>query len=220
MLLKGKRGALAKPHVFAWEKEYRTGRGKWRGTTNFPVDLPPGSRILEVGCGNGKNLSSFFKGGLRVYAVDPSPTAVKLAKERAEFFKAKAHISEGDVCDLAFKANYFDAVFLFHVLGHLTAQERVLAVQECFRVLKPGGQCLFRGFHESDLRFGKGLQVEENTFRKGNNVWVHYFSEEEVRRLMEGTGFSVEKLALDAWKVWFRDKPYKRCEVVAKFRKP
>lgn len=217
MELKGQAGALAKPHVYAWEKEYRTGRGRWRGTTNFMLELPAGSRVFEVGCGNGKHLSSLFNKGFEVIAVDVSPSAVKLAKRLAEDFKAEANIIVGDACSLDFGDGFFDAVFVFHVLGHLTEEERGKAVAEVYRVTKKGGKCFFRGFGLEDFRFGKGSKVEENTFRRGTNVWVHYFSEGEVMELFEGAGFKTESVATDKWTAEFHGRRYQRAEIQAEF---
>ena len=219
MLLKGKKGALARPHAYAWEKEYRTGRGKWRGTTNFELQLPPGSRVLEVGCGNGKHLSSLFNKGFQVHGIDVSPTAIKLAKEKAEFHHAAVDLRVADATELPYENGYFDAVFLFHVLGHLSQAEREKAALEAYRVLKKGGIGYFRDFHVSDLRFGQGVQVEERTFRKGNNVWVHYFTEMEAAELLEGVGFRMKTMSLDSYKHVFRGTAHRRCEIGAEFRK-
>lgn len=205
--------------MYAWEKEYKSGRGRWRGTTNFKLDLPEGSRILEVGCGNGKHLSSLFNKGFELYAIDVSPTAISLAKERAKLFKAKANITVGDLCTLNFQRNFFDVVFLFHIVGHLNLSEREAAIAEAYRVLKPGGLCYFKGFERTDLRSGKGEEVEPGTFRKGNNVWVHYFEEKEVREAFQREGFNMESLALDAYKHVFHGTPHRRCEIKAVFRK-
>lgn len=210
--------ALEKPHAYAWEKEYRSGRSKWKGTTNSAPDLPKGARILEVGCGNGKNLSALLNKGWEVYAIDVAPSAVKIAKERVEKeYQASAHLSVGDASNLAFKDGFFDAVFLFHVLGHLSEEDRKLAVKEAFRVLKKGGKCYFREFGITDYRFGKGVEVEKNTFRKGTNVWVHYFEEKEVKESFETEGFKVLKVFIDNYKHIFRGKDYPRCEMDFEF---
>ncbi|MEK6953925.1 MAG: class I SAM-dependent methyltransferase [Candidatus Micrarchaeota archaeon] len=211
--------ALAKPHLYAWEKEYRTGRGRWRGTTNFQFEAKKGSRVLEVGCGNGKHLSALLDKGFDVYGVDISPSAIKLAKERAELSGEGAILTIGDATQLHFEDNFFDVVFLFHILGHLSEKERELAIKEAFRVLKKGGKCYFREFHITDYRFGKGIEVESNTFRKGTNVWVHYFTEEEVKKGFKEAGFEMLSLTLDSYKHIFNGKEFGRCEMDAVFLK-
>ncbi|MFH0972333.1 MAG: methyltransferase domain-containing protein [Candidatus Micrarchaeota archaeon] len=210
---------LEKPHAYAWEKEYRTGRGRWKGTTNFQLDLPKGSKLLEIGCGNGKHLSSFFNKGFEVYGMDVSPSAIGLSKERAQLSKADVKLSVGDACELEFEDEYFDCVFVFHILAHLSAEDRPKAIREAFRVLKIGGECYFRDFHITDYRFGKGIEVEKDTFRKGTNVWVHYFTEGEVKAMFEAEGFVMESLALDSYEHIFRGKPFPRCEMDAIFKK-
>ncbi|MBI5225134.1 class I SAM-dependent methyltransferase [Candidatus Micrarchaeota archaeon] len=211
--------ALEKPQAYAWEKEYKTGRGMWKGTTNFALNLPSGSKILEIGCGNGKHLSSFFNKGYDVYAMDVSPTAIELAKDRAKISKAKVHFYVGDASKLDFKDGFFDCVFMFHLLAHLSLEDQAKAVFEAFRVLKKGGKCYFRDFHVSDYRFGKGIEVEKNTFRRGTNVWVHYFTEEELKEMFRKAGFGVEKIILDSYKHIFRGEAFGRCEMDGVFVK-
>ncbi|HLC48297.1 MAG TPA: methyltransferase domain-containing protein [Candidatus Norongarragalinales archaeon] len=214
-MIKDQSPSLSKPHAYAWEKEYRTGRGRWRGTTNFQFEAKKGSRILEVGCGNGKHLSSLLDKGFEVHGVDVSPSAIKLAKERVNLSSEGAKLFVGDATALQFNANFFDVVFLFHILGHLSKKEREMAINEAFRVLKKGGKCYFREFHVSDYRFGRGVEVENNTFRKGTNIWVHYFTEEEVKEGFEKARFHVASIILDSYKHIFHGKEYGRCEMDA-----
>jgi ubiquinone/menaquinone biosynthesis C-methylase UbiE len=211
--------ALEKPHAYAWEKEYRTGRGRWKGTTNFQLELPEGSRILEIGCGNGKHLSSFFNKGFELFAMDVSPSAIILAKDRVNLSKAKVHFSVGDAAKLEFRDGFFDCAFMFHILAHLSEEDRPRAIREAFRVLKKGGRLYFRDFHITDYRFTKGIEVEKNTKRKGTNVWVHYFTENEVNDAFGEGGFIVEGIKLDSYKHIFRGKPFPRCEMDGIFRK-
>ncbi|MEE9407569.1 MAG: methyltransferase domain-containing protein [Polaribacter sp.] len=49
---------------------------------------------------------------------------------------------KADICDLPFKENEFDVVFCNHVLEHITDDTK--AMQELYRVLKPGGFGIFQ----------------------------------------------------------------------------
>ncbi len=164
----------------------------WRGPSvsfSFQGFLPTGAKVLELGCGDGKTLSKLVTSGFNVTGIDVSPNAVKLAQEKVG---GNAKLVLGNVCSLPFPANSFDAVVAVHVFDHLSAKERQKAIREVKRVLKRNGLLFFQGFSKSDARFGKGIQVEENTFRRKNNVWYHYFSVVEVKRLF--SGFKVVKL--------------------------
>ena len=191
----------------AWNASYKRKRLAWRGTTNFNADLPNGSRVLETGCGNGKNLSAILGKGFEVYAVDYSEEAVKRSVELTEKLGEKINCSVQNLASLNFEDNFFDAVFCFHVLGHLIEAERKKAASEVYRVLKKGGKVFFRDFSVNDARFGKGLTLEKNSFvRKG--IPTHYFQENEVGELF--CGFEREKFEKIVWKVTWAGKTFGR----------
>ncbi|MDP3741827.1 MAG: class I SAM-dependent methyltransferase [Candidatus Micrarchaeota archaeon] len=174
------------PHFYAWEKDYKMRGELWRGPSvsfSFQDFLPAGAKVLELGCGDGKTLTSLIASGFKVTGIDVSPSAIKIARKKAG---RKAKLVVGDVCELPFAANSFDAVVTVHVLDHLSQKERGKAVVEISRVLKKDGLLFFEGFSQNDFRFGNGLTVERNTFRRKNNVWYHYFSVAEVKRLFKG----------------------------------
>ena len=178
----------------AWNLEYKRKREVWRQrfTEFFPDRTFTGKAVLELGVGNGKTLQKILlQNPARVSAVDFSPVAIRLCKEKfknTEFFEASA-------CGLPFKGGEFDIVVCFHTLGHLLKPERKKAVKEIKRVLKKGGNVLFEDFAVGDFRFGKGKKIEDNTFKRGNGITYHYFTASEVKRLfgMKGKVELVEK---------------------------
>ncbi|MFH1779565.1 MAG: class I SAM-dependent methyltransferase [Candidatus Micrarchaeota archaeon] len=208
---------MAKLHQLAWERDYFKRGGLWRGASGFTPKLKPKSRVLELGCGNGKNLSSLVKQEYVVYAIDSSKTAVNLSKKLLKLMKTKAFLSVQDCCKTSFKNNFFDAVIAFHVLGHLNEKERARSIKEIKRVLKPNGLVFFKEFGLRDMRYGKGKKVEENTFERGNGIWYHYFSDKEVKKLFKE--FKTETLGVESWNVFFHSKPYYRQEVLAVLKK-
>jgi len=177
-----------KEDLLAWNREYKQKGRIWRGAPAKLPDLPPGSRVLELGCGNGKTLAAMLKRPWRVAALDLSPLAVRLGRETATSFRdesSEAEFIAADVICLPFRDSTFDAVFAFHVIGHLRENERRRAAREAVRVLKAEGRLFFLEFGVEDMRAGKGKEVETNTFMRGGGVLTHYFSEEEVMRVFE-----------------------------------
>lgn len=166
----------SKPHHYAWEKEYRRQGGLWAGSSER---LELWGRVLELGCGNGKGLKSIFAGEL--HAIDVSETACGLARKECPGAKVVC----GDFCLLPFPDGFFDFVVARHAFGHLSKKERKQAAAECLRALKAGGKLFFKDFAVGDMRYGKGEEVEENTFRRGNNAWYHYFSLGEATELFK-----------------------------------
>jgi len=93
--------------------------------------------ILEIGGGNGFVLQeAVAQGYTEVTGVEPSSAAIASADPAI-----RAHM----ICDLMrpglFEAEQFDVVCMFQTFDHITDPNALL--DECFRVLKPGGRFLF-----------------------------------------------------------------------------
>jgi SAM-dependent methyltransferase len=104
-----------------------------------------GRSVLEVGCGAGVDLARFAKGGAQVTGVDLSSSAIDLA--RANFaqqgLEGRFDVADGE--RLPFPDNSFDLVFAHGVVQY-TANPQQL-VEECHRVLRPGGEAVFQVYN-------------------------------------------------------------------------
>lgn len=103
----------------------------------------PGMRLLDAGCGSGRNLVYFLREGFDVCGVDTSPDAVAhvraLARTLAPHLPAENFRRE-PVENMSFEGESFDAVLSSAVLHFARDEAHWLAmVREMWRVLKPGG---------------------------------------------------------------------------------
>ena len=100
------------------------------------------STILDIGGGTGPYSCCLAKNGHHVHLVDPVDKHVVLAQKASESQPEHPILTctIGDARELEFTNDLADAVLLLGPLYHLTArQDRICALQEAFRVLKPGG---------------------------------------------------------------------------------
>ena len=104
-----------------------------------------GRRVLEIGCGAGVDLARFAKGGAEVVGVDLAASAIDLA--RANFaqqgLSGEFRVADGEA--LPFSESSFDFVFAHGVVQYTTNPQRL--VDECRRVLKPGGEAVFQVYN-------------------------------------------------------------------------
>lgn len=77
-------------------------------------------------------------------------------------------------------------IFIFSALSPLQWKQ---AVHNSFRLLKPGGQVLFRDYGRGDLaqvRFKKGRYLEENFYIRGDGTRVYFFEKDELVKIWTG----------------------------------
>lgn len=108
---------------------------KWPKVAAFLSSLPPGSLVLDAGCGNGKylglNPDCFFIG------CDISPSLIKICSDRGH------EVLVADAVNLPYRTGFGDAAISIAVLHHLsTGNRRRKAIEELVRVVKKGGLVL------------------------------------------------------------------------------
>ena len=204
------------PGTGAWEEEYTKKGVLWSGVPRGLPELPAGSRVLELGCGNGKALAVMMQRGWNVTALDPSVKAVVLSKKLATSSPA-VEVMVADARTIPVKSSSFDAVFAIHVIGHVHKTDRQEIAREVTRVLKPGGIVFFCDFSTRDFRYGKGHATEPSTVMRGTKIITHYFTREEVMDLF--LDLTCRSLMLQEWSMRIRGNDLLRSEVTGVFTK-
>jgi SAM-dependent methyltransferase len=98
------------------------------------LGLPAHARILDAGCGSGRNMVELARLGA-VTGVELSHTSVELARERDA-----GEVLEGSVMDMPFDDASFDLTVSLDVIEHL--EDDIGALRELHRVTKSGGALL------------------------------------------------------------------------------
>lgn len=102
---------------------------------------PPGTRVLEAGCGVGGQTVQLVtrSPGIDLVAVDLSEESLAQAKAAVAAAAPHARVDwrQGDLLDLPFDAGEFDHIFVCFVLEHLV--DPVSALAALRRLLRPGG---------------------------------------------------------------------------------
>lgn len=104
----------------------------------IPILRQPGiRRILDMGCGSGRNAVPLENAGYEVHGIDSAPESIQICKQ---FVAHPQLFREASVAALPYPEGFFDAVLdvgCLHMLpDHVS---RATALAEVERVLKPGG---------------------------------------------------------------------------------
>jgi demethylmenaquinone methyltransferase/2-methoxy-6-polyprenyl-1,4-benzoquinol methylase len=118
-------------------------RGRVRAMKQAVADeIPPGTHVLEVGCGTGELAALICARGATAEALDRSPSMLDVAARRIEEEELDGRLTlrEMGVDGMdELEEQSYGAVVSTLVLSELTDDERRYALKHAFRVLEPGG---------------------------------------------------------------------------------
>ena len=100
------------------------------------IPFLPNAKGLDIGCGNGRFISSMNELGREFEGVEFSPVAVDICH------KANLKVFNGELKDAEFKGNSFDIISARHLIEHIPDPDDLF--KEISRVLKPKGRLVIR----------------------------------------------------------------------------
>jgi len=125
-------------------------------------------KVLDAGCGNGRNLVYFLRNGYEFFGVDPQPQAVEAVRELSAALAPANSLENFVVCtaeSLPFPDATFDLVISSAVLHFAKDTSHFDAMlQAMFRVLKPGGYFF--------ARLASDIGIEHLVKPVGNNRYL------------------------------------------------
>jgi SAM-dependent methyltransferase len=161
------------------------------------LDIQPGSRVLDVGCGTGRHTCAVSRlTNVIAIGLDISFTDILEARKRLLNEEALGKQGGGawgtlvaDVTALPFKDNAFDLVICSEVLEHIHRQDA--AVHEVTRVVKPGKDLVVSVPRYLPERICWALSRD---YHNANNGHIRIYKKKELIELLEMAG--VKKWAL------------------------
>ncbi len=148
----------------------------------FAARLQPGARILDVGCGVGRDVGHLRELGFKAAGIDLSRGMLIEARRRV-----KAPFVRADMRRLPFGDGSFDALWVCASLLHLPQAQAPAALAECGRVLG-------RGHIFLTLKRGRGERWVQKPDSDQTYFFAYYFPA-EIKVLLKQAGFCL----LESW---------------------
>lgn len=206
--------------------------------------------VLEVGAGAGNTAFPVMRMNqneeLEVVAADFSKKAVETMRSADDYtrkdmvgrMRAEVWDVAGESLPEGIAEKSADVVVMIFIFSALNPNQWTQAVKNVWRVLKPGGEVLFRDYGRGDLaqvRFKAGRWMGENFYVRGDGTRVYFFEKDELVQIWSSepdpksgeadnqTGnFDILNLDVDRRLIVNRQRRIKmyRCWIQGRFKKP
>lgn len=146
--------------------------------------VAPGDRVLDAGCGTGRNFARLLEQGADVTGVDFSAGMLKIARAK----HPSVALVEADLqTDWPFAACSFDLVVCALVGEHLGELEHVFAQMR--RVLRTGGRMIFSVYHPAMAAAGKEARFIQGSVEFRLGAFKHEL--DDYLEAVQRAGFNV-----------------------------
>lgn len=146
--------------------------------THFCSFISPNSKILEAGCGTGRDLKCFIEKGYEMYAFDASQ---KMAQIASEFTGLQVKVAMFENVD--YPDEFFDAIWANASLLHVKRSDMESVYEKLYRFLKPGG-ILYVSY-----------KIRDKDFNDGERFFTCY-TEDRFRSFIENTKFKLKEVEI------------------------
>lgn len=150
-----------------------------------------GDTILDIGCGNARDIISILRASATVVGVDLSQGMIDQARQ--DLASAGYHdvrLEVGDATRLRFPAESFESILCSEVIEHISNTDQ--AVSEMHRVLKPGGRLIISTPNRrSWYGFDRYVLWSRILRRKWNHPFDNWRTMRELSSLLERHGFEM-----------------------------
>lgn len=151
--------------------------------------LPANAKVLDLGCGEGKDSFFLAKQGFEVTAVDLSEEGIKKLKKFAKKEKLKIKTEVSDIKSYLANCKKFDVILAMNILQFIDQKNIRPVIKKIKSKTKPGGLNVIASF------IAENLQQKETALSKGR----YCFDKKELIKLYQDWGLIFYEERLSAW---------------------
>jgi ubiquinone/menaquinone biosynthesis C-methylase UbiE len=149
--------------------------------------LIDGNKVLDIGCGAGRDAAVFVENDFDYTGIDASEGMLKVAAERVP----KGAFKQMDFYDLEFSEGEFDGFWAAASFLHVPKEDAGKVVQEAKRILKPGGVGFISVKEKTEM--DEGL-IEEDKYG-GISRYFAFYTQEEFKKILEENGLEIVEMS-------------------------
>jgi len=146
-----------------------------------------GQKILDIGCGPGRDAKYFSEHGLDVTGIDLASNFLKMASNHVP----TAKFTQMDMRELDFPENSFDGIWVCASFLHVPKRDAKNTLLKFRRVLRTGGLIFIT------VKAGTGEKFIQTEKHKDQTKFFVFYGVNEFKNLIESCNFKILKIIID-----------------------
>ncbi|MBP6889804.1 MAG: class I SAM-dependent methyltransferase [Candidatus Moranbacteria bacterium] len=159
----------------------------WVDEFDFFKSIFDGNKVIDFGCGEGRDAIIFIQNGFDYTGVDISEGMLQIARERV----SGGVFQQADFSKVNCAAGAFDGFWAAASFIHVPKKDVHTVLWEAKRVTKVGGVGFISMKEKREMDEG---MVDEDKYG-GISRYFSFYTQDEFKRILEENGFSILKFA-------------------------
>jgi ubiquinone/menaquinone biosynthesis C-methylase UbiE len=158
-----------------------------KNIADFFIQNLKGQKILDIGCGPGRDANYFSEHDLEVTGIDLTSNFVKMASQNV----LNAKFMQMDMRNLDFPENTFDGIWACASFLHVPKEDAKNTLLGFRKILKSAGLIYLSVKQGNEEKF-----VEKDEY-KGRTKFFAFYTQDEFKNLIESCNFKIVKILID-----------------------
>lgn len=157
--------------------------------------------VLDLPCGDGRNLPPLANGAPVLLAGDTSLNAMAIAEKVADRAGIRRNVVfvRTDAFDTGLLESSIDGIFCWDLLGHLTNPED--AIRELYRITRPGGTIVANMWTMNDCQVSDPLikEIAPKEYIDHFDFYCRFYNRDDLDALLDSVGLAAGSVEVSRW---------------------
>lgn len=155
--------------------------------------LHPNKKMLELGCGNGRDSIFFSEKGIYVTAIDQAESSINNLSKKYSDIK---FVADDFVSTEQFNIDTYDYIYSRFSIHSINSEQENILLNKAYKSLNKGGKIFIEVRSIKDEFYGRGKKIGKNEYIYQGH-YRRFIDKNEIEKNMKEIGYKIELLIED-----------------------